>query len=266
MANDARQLIEAMDEVWKSTLDAVADLTDDEWAAPSPCPGWTVKDVASHMIWGTLIQRGEEQPAVEVPDDLPHVRDDFGRYMEQAIVERADRSGDQVRAELASSATATIDRHRSLSDDELDVEQPGPLEMSVTLRKFLPIQILDQWMHEQDIRQALSRPGHLEGLAAEVTRDRFVHGWTRVIPTKVAVDGPTPVAVHITGPSARSFGFDLAEAGPPVGVPDQPAVTITLPFADFVSLAGGRDVPRTIEIGGDAELGEQIIAAATFTP
>ena len=33
-------------------LDVLADLSDDQWAAPSRCEGWRVQDVAAHIISG----------------------------------------------------------------------------------------------------------------------------------------------------------------------------------------------------------------------
>jgi uncharacterized protein (TIGR03083 family) len=34
-------------------LDAMlAAVPADRWEAPSPCAGWTVRDVAGHLIWG----------------------------------------------------------------------------------------------------------------------------------------------------------------------------------------------------------------------
>ena len=37
-------------EILDALLDLLAGLSDDEWAAPTVCPGWSVKDLAGHLL------------------------------------------------------------------------------------------------------------------------------------------------------------------------------------------------------------------------
>src|SRR5215213_4635001 len=37
-------------EVLGALLNLLAGLSDDEWAAPTVCPGWSVKDIAGHLL------------------------------------------------------------------------------------------------------------------------------------------------------------------------------------------------------------------------
>lgn len=71
------------DEVFLTGLDTfgavVHRVTGDAWDSPSPCPGWTARDVAGHMVGvldaGSAILRGEEpqwnldRPGEVVGDD-----------------------------------------------------------------------------------------------------------------------------------------------------------------------------------------------------
>src|ERR1700692_337798 len=37
-------------EILDGLLDLLSSLSDDEWAAPTVCPGWSVKDLAGHLL------------------------------------------------------------------------------------------------------------------------------------------------------------------------------------------------------------------------
>ena len=43
-------LIGLLDAVWTSISAVCEGLTDDQWALPTGCPGWTVQDQVAHMI------------------------------------------------------------------------------------------------------------------------------------------------------------------------------------------------------------------------
>ena len=42
-----------------------------------------------------------------------------------------------------------------------------------TYGRFMRIRIFDTWLHEQDIRDAMDRPGHESGLPVELTLDEM---------------------------------------------------------------------------------------------
>src|SRR5262245_62529118 len=48
----------------------------EHWETPSTCPGWTVRDVAGHLIWGQRQLRawatGEPDPARDGAPGAPH--------------------------------------------------------------------------------------------------------------------------------------------------------------------------------------------------
>jgi hypothetical protein len=83
-----------------------------------------------------------------------------------------------------------------------------------------------------------------------------------------APDGTT-LALHITGPSAASYGAEVVDGkGQPTDVPTDPTVTITIPFAEFMALACGRSDadPSVAHIDGDTDLGARILDSLAVTP
>ncbi len=47
-------MLDLLPEERAALLDLLAGLTDDEWARPTACAGWSVKDVALHILGGDL--------------------------------------------------------------------------------------------------------------------------------------------------------------------------------------------------------------------
>ena len=49
MTSTQEPIVDVLEQVWASTWDATEGLTEDGWSRPSDLPGWTVKDVLSHV-------------------------------------------------------------------------------------------------------------------------------------------------------------------------------------------------------------------------
>ena len=135
-----------------------------------------------------------------------------------------------------------------------------------TMLDFLSIRILDCWVHEQDIRRAVDRPGHMGGGPAEHTIDRLVRTIPIVVGKRAAAPEGSTSVIEITGPVARTIPVvveggrakvvDRADAGPPI-------VTVTMDTETFLVLAVGRQTAEQraaqITIDGDAALGQAIV-------
>ena len=52
-------LIQNLDRCWTSLDELRAGLAAEQWATPSLCPGWTVRDVASHIASVEHMMSGE---------------------------------------------------------------------------------------------------------------------------------------------------------------------------------------------------------------
>lgn len=125
-----------VDEVWwhtheqrRSLAALLGDLSDEEWTVPSLCQGWTVRDVAAHVM------RSATVTPVEVAVAL--VR--FGGRYNTLVAEDARRAARRPVAELM----ADFQRH--------DGSRRRPFGTSVT------DPLLDVLVHTQDIAVPLGR-------------------------------------------------------------------------------------------------------------
>ena len=114
-----------------------------------------------------------------------------------------------------------------------------------TYGRFMRIRVFDQWMHEQDIRDAVGRPGGEDGPAAEAgaRRDGGGDGLRR----RQEGRGAAGVAGRASSSPARrrARSTSRSPSGPPssTSCPAPPTLTVTMPVGVFARLGGGRADP-----------------------
>lgn len=266
----AAEYARALEETWTGLADAVTGLTPAQWDLPTDLPGWTVKDNVSHVVGLELLLLGEPFPTHELPADLPHVRNDAGRFMEVAVDLRRPASGESVLAELRDVTARRLKVLRSLDDASLDEEVLGFFGNPTKLGWQLGIRTFDCWVHEQDVRRALGLPRSLTSTAAAISRRRLLLALTGLARDVPAVAGRV-VVVETRGevPSIAALSYGSPPRYVDADAPDA-AVRITLDFETFLLLGTGRrtydDVAGSVEIAGDIALGEELVRHFTITP
>ena len=174
-----RQLVDMLDHVWSSMADLGSTLDETEWKQPTECPGWTVQDNLVHI---TALERfilGDPLPTEDVPDDLPHVKNDVGRSNERWIESRRAWSGADALEEFRTATAARLEQLRGLDDDGFAADSWTPMGPG-TVADLLGFRIFDSWVHEQDMRRArrpTRRPRLARGrpLARDDARGAPVH-------------------------------------------------------------------------------------------
>ena len=265
---DPTYFVEALASTIDATTALCADFTEQQWAAPTGCPGWSVKDHVAHLAGLEAVLSGQPEPDHELVGEFPHLRDDTGRYMERHVDFRRGRSGAEVLAEFKEVWTARLAYLRSLGADGLQADAPGPMGSRGPLARALPIRVFDCWAHEQDIRRAVGKRGGLDSDAAAVSLTTC----KRFAPSAVAgvVPDAAVVAFQLDGPNGGEFASSYAD-GKPTPLEDLPAEpTVTLATSDemFAYLCCGRSdaAPGEVKLSGDRVLGEAIVGALGFTP
>jgi uncharacterized protein (TIGR03083 family) len=132
------------------------------------------------------------------------------------------------------------------------------------------IRVFDCWVHEQDIRDALGRPGGEEGAAASIALDELAAALGYLVGKKAGAPSGARVALDIVGPAARRLNVEVGDRAAVVDeLSAEPTVELRMPVAVFVRLAAGRCPPATlrdqVEITGDTEVGERIVSNLAYT-
>ena len=103
--------------------------------------------------------------------------------------------------EITARRVATL---RSAGDEYFDQPAMTPTGPG-TLADFLHIRVLDIWVHEQDMRRAVGRPGNEQGSAAEHTIDRLIRTIPIVVGKRAATPDGETVVIELTGPVVRTL-------------------------------------------------------------
>lgn len=270
--NDSSRLAELV-ETWRDAIsefvDLVRDVPEDQWNLPTDLEGWSVKDNAAHTAHLEGVLAGAPEETIPV-DEAPHIKDIGGFYTEQGVLARRERDMATLADEIEQAAAT---RHAELlaspPTDGAAAPPRTPAGIAWNNQTLLSNRPLDVWMHEQDIRRAIGRPGGYDTAPARHTIGKFGGALPMVLGKRVAP--PIGTSVRIDVPEvAMSWSAAIGEDGRAAAIDpsDAPTVRITLSAEDFVVLAGGRRgvEATTPAYEGDEELGRAVLANFAVTP
>ena len=269
-----QQLVDMMEHVWRSIGELCDGLTEAEWKTPTDCPGWSVQDQVSHLAGSETGILGDPDPDHTPSEEtLAHTRSEQGRRNEIVVDFRRPWAGAQVLSDFRAKAARRVEFLRSRSDDDFAAEMQTPIGPA-PMSEFISIRIMDAWVHEQDIRRVVNRPGHYDGPAAAHALNRIIRAMPFVAARRAqAPDGAT-VVMDISGPSGRPLfiGVEGGRGRELDSAPDSPTVSISLDAETFGCLGCGRWNPEEVlhsgrvSIEGDTALGESIVRQMNIMP
>jgi uncharacterized protein (TIGR03083 family) len=139
-----------------------------------------------------------------------------------------------------------------------------------TYARFMQIRVFDCWMHEQDIRVALDRPGHETGPAAEESLAEIIRALGYIVGKRGRAPDGSSITITLTGPIHRVLHVVVDGRARVVDSLDGPPTAgVALSSSLFLRLAGGRLDPHAaldcIELTGDQELATRIATNLAFT-
>ena len=264
-------------DAWTHSVEAISELVtplvEGEWSRRTACPGWSVRDVVSHVIGVETEMLGDPRPIHSLPRDLFHVTDELSRYLEVQVDVRRCHTAPEMTSELEYTL---IRRSRQLRNEtrQPDTRIRGPLMgREMTLEHALRMRAFDVWVHEQDLRRALGEPGNLDSPGAFVARDVLLEGLPKTVARDAGVPAGSAVVFDVNGPLEflRTVRVDEQGRGSVDGRPSLgPAVTFTLDWETYTLLACGRVRPGAvadrIKTEGDERLADSILRVFSLTP
>ncbi|MCX2968069.1 MULTISPECIES: maleylpyruvate isomerase family mycothiol-dependent enzyme [Streptomyces] len=261
---------------WTHSIEAISALVqplpESGWNRATACPGWSVRDVVSHVIGLECELLGDPRPIHTLPRDLYHVTDETSRRMEVQVDVRRHHTGAEMTAELEYTI---IRRARQLRNEKRGPERTlrHPLGHEITLEAMLRERAFDVWVHEQDLRRALGEPGNLDGPGAYVARDVLIEALPEVVAERASAPARSAVVFDVHGPVEfmRTVRVDENGNGSVNGSPSLgPAVTFGLDWETYVRLACGRVRPQAVadrvKVEGDERLADAILREFAVTP
>jgi uncharacterized protein (TIGR03083 family) len=262
-------------EAWRSAADDVVtllrSLDDSDWARPTDLPGWDVKGIASHLAHLESELSGVKQKRVELPR-REHLTSPTSMYTELGLVAREDLTGAEITDELEHCVRS---RHEQLlADPPTDGKADPPRtpgKIGWNWETLLSNRVVDVWMHDQDIRRAVGRPGDMNTPGAAHTVATFVRAFPYAVGKRVAPPPGTTVVLDVTGVSPVHLAVEVDESGravPLTSDPQKPTASLRMDVETFILVGGGRRpvAELAVEVEGDEALGRKVLEAMAVTP
>jgi len=262
-------IIDVLDDAWQAIGELGGGLEESEWEMPSECPGWSVRDVLSHMVGTERSLLGDAAP--DPLSEPGHVHNEVGARNEGWVVALRGMSGPEVLTAFRQATERRLAELRSWPVSRFDEVGPSPLG-PVPYREFMRVRVMDCWVHEQDIRVATARPGHREGPAASLALDRLVSAMPFVVGRQAKAPEGSSVRFELTGNSPRRVEVVVSSGRAAVteALESEPTTELRMDLEVFWRLACGRvtgEAARAaalVEIRGDGELGQSVVDSMAF--
>lgn len=262
MTTDPLAPIANLNLCYDSLDDLFAELDDTGWATQSYCPEWDTRGIATHLAAVEAMLTGSEPGAFT--DSLP-----FGD-----IATWTESVAEHDNAALLAAYRDTIATRRAelagYDADHLARPSMSPVGPT-TYGHFMSIRVFDFWVHEQDIRGPLGRPGHTFGPAAEMAIDEIERSMPYIVGKKVGLADGKTITFELTGPVERAMHVAVDGRAATVERLESPDVVVTADSTAFALLACGRIDPQgpidrgEITWSGDPEWGETAARNLRFT-
>jgi len=263
------RIVGLLGQEWSGIADLLGGLPDEAWTATA-LPGWTVHDTLSHMI-GTerTLAGAEHPPAPEAGDSPDHVRNDIGRLNEAWVLALRNRPHADLLADFRAITAERLASLRAMSAAEFSAPSWTPAGQA-TYARFMKIRIFDCWMHDQDIRAAVARPGNESGPIAEQALAEVLLALGYIVGKRGRAPDGSSVRIELTGPIERDLNVVVDGRAKLVeSIGGEPTASLRLSSSLFLRLAGGREDAEAalgrIELGGDTALARQVATNLAYT-
>jgi uncharacterized protein (TIGR03083 family) len=258
-------------------LGLLGDLSPADWEAPTVCPGWSVKDVAAHLLgddigrlsWGRddyvnpafaadldiatlpgLVAAIDRQNAVWVTGAR--------RISPRLLIELLEMTGELTEAYFASLDMTALGMPVNWAGPE-----PAPVWLDVA-REYT-----ERWVHQQHIRDAVGKPGLKERRWFAPVLETFVRGLARPL-TNVAAPAGTALRLTITGDAGGEWVAQRHEDGWRLGIAPALTATATVVFGQeiawrlFTKGIDPHEARQAAHTDGDPDLAERVFATVSI--
>jgi uncharacterized protein (TIGR03083 family) len=199
---DTDEMVDLATVEYRRLMDLLRALGPEEWARPTACTEWTVRDMVAHLLGaaegnasvvesirqavrGTLRARRRGVPQIDGINSLQ-------------VEERADLTPDRLVAGLEAVAAKAVDGRRRFPGLLRRIRVSDPMGGTMSMAHLMDvIYTRDEWLHRVDISDATGRdlvltPEHDGRIVADVVAE-----WSR--------RHGRPFELELTGPAGGTF-------------------------------------------------------------
>ncbi len=250
---DYEWIIDGLDQTWTALGRLLDGEPPESYDAATVLPGWSVRDVVSHLAGFESMLRGGPVPAHEGPWPA-YVHNPIGEVNEAFVEANRGRPGPEILEEFRAATAASLAALRELDAAAWEKVGWSP-EGDRPYHRFQETRLLDSWIHLEDVRDALGRVAGDDEVGEEVVLNRFEAALPYIVGKKVGAPDGTLVRLNLTGARARSVTIAVREsrAAALTATDQAPTLEVTTPAGLFWRRAAGR-------IGADQFLSGSAVA------
>lgn len=252
--------VDAWHDCARRVVTLLRSLPDDAWQMPTDCPRWTVHDVTAHLA--SIEAEIVSGDGVDPDEGISDVTDE---YTQQGVDARSGVPHAELIDEFETAVEARLAQLSDLDIDPDSTPDRTPGGIGWNWKRLLSNRVLDLWVHEQDIREAVGVPGGADSPAAAQTVAVLSASLPYVLGKRVAPPAGTSVRWVVSGHGgfdATILVGDDGRARPADNAVD-PAARLEFDQRSFTRLMTGRRSPDELDIGvyGDPALARRVLDA-----
>ena len=254
-------------------VDALTSLTPKEWLLPTPCPGWSVHDLAGHLLAGDVGQlsmgRDGFEAGLVAPDNGAELIVAINHLNEQWVQAMRRVSPRLLTDLLRSTGEEAVTFLQSLDPYAIGpvvswvTQEPSPMWLHIA-REYT-----ERWHHQQQIREAVNRPLLLGSAWFAPTLATFAYGLPRSFSDFDAPAGTT-VRVTISGPSGgvwlvtRTDSMWVLVEDEPVTADAQVTIDEIDAWRMFTKSIDGESLASRVSFEGDQALASRVLETVSI--
>ncbi len=245
-------------------------IADDQWDIATCLPGWTVRDVLSHMTGTEMMLSGQEPPTVDVSARGPF-KNPVAEANEVWVESMRGLTGTELTKRWNGVTRDRLAELDAMTQGDFDAPSWTPAGRDETYGRFMRIRHYDCFMHEQDMRFALGRAERAEAGDVDTCLDEVATGLGYIVGRRATLPDGSRVRIDLTGPVTRTFFIRVdGRADVVESLDGPPTVGLELPASLFLRLTGGRDDRDSgpsgqVRLSGDEELARRLRDNLAFT-
>ncbi len=201
---DKPETVDLLRSQFRAIAALCSDLTEDQWDQPTCLPGWTVRDVLSHIIGAEAMLLGEPAPVADI-SGLQHMKNPIAEANEHWVQSMRDQSGDQMRARFAEVTARRLAALDLMTQADFDAPSWTPAGRDETYGRFMRIRHYDCFMHEHDIRDAVGAPPRVDPADLRSATDEVATGLGYIVGRRAGMPDGSRVRFDLTGPVNRTY-------------------------------------------------------------
>jgi uncharacterized protein (TIGR03083 family) len=262
--------VELFPELERKLIELLRCLRHDEWSLPTLAKQWTVRDVAAHLLDGNLkrlsMQRdgffGSPAPQIESYETLIA----FINRNNAEWVQAARRLSPPVLTELLETTSKQVcDFFRTLDPFAPALWSVAWAGERQSANWFdVAREYTERWHHQQQIREAVNRPGITGRELYFPVLDTFMRGLPHAFRSVTAPQGTT-VEVKITGEAGGAWWIERADSSWKISeLVEKPEAVISidqeLAWKVFTKAIDAGSAAQQVQLLGDRALGLQVLS------